>query len=272
MKGKRLDARRVYSALVFLPLFYLVVRYGPPAGFFMLVLSATVLALIEFYRLHFPTGTGLLDISLGVGCTGLLLLSMYWPHIPALQAVVTTCIVMMLTWRLLTQEPSRERVTDISIVLLGILYIGFLLGHLLLTRGLPDGERLILFLVFVTWAGDTGAYYAGTAFGRRKLAPRISPNKTVEGLIGGIALSVVAAFIAQHWFIPSFNAADSLGLGLLLPLTGLLGDLAESGLKRGAGVKDSGGLIPGHGGVLDRLDSLLFAGPALYYYVTLVKG
>jgi phosphatidate cytidylyltransferase len=141
-----------------------------------------------------------------------------------------------------------------------------------LTRALPNGELLIFFLLLVTWAGDTGAYYAGMSLGRRKLAPVISPNKTVEGLIGGLMLAVLAAVGARLWFLPSFSLADCLATGLLLTGAGVLGDLAESALKRSAGVKDSGSLIPAHGGMLDRLDSLLFTAPAFYYYVTVVKG
>jgi len=160
----------------------------------------------------------------------------------------------------------------IALLLLGVLYVGLLLGHFILTRALPSGEWLIFFVISVTWAGDTGAFYAGRTFGRRKLAPRISPNKTVEGLVGGLALSVLAAFIARYWFVPSFSPADCVALGLLLSLAGMLGDLTESAFKRSAGVKDSGSLIPGHGGMLDRIDSLLFAAPTFYYYLVLVKG
>jgi len=166
---------------------------------------------------------------------------------------------------------SRSLV-DVTVLIFGTLYIGFTLGHLLLTRALPDGIFLIFFVVLVTWAGDTGAYYAGMSMGRTPLAPRISPNKTVEGLLGGCLLAVVMALIARAWFIPSFTILDAVVLGLVLTLVGLIGDLSESMFKRSAGVKDSGGLIPGHGGVLDRLDSLLLTAPTYYYYVTLVKG
>jgi phosphatidate cytidylyltransferase len=140
-----------------------------------------------------------------------------------------------------------------------------------LTRALEGGEFLIFFLVLVTWAGDAGAYYTGRSLGRRQLAPVISPNKTVEGLLGGLILAVAAALVARAWFLPSFSVADCVAIGLLLTMAGALGDLTESVLKRSAGVKDSGTVIPAHGGMLDRLDSLLFAAPAFYYYVTLVK-
>jgi phosphatidate cytidylyltransferase len=270
--GKRLDARRVYSALAFIPFFYLLVRYGPPVGFFLLVLTVALLALAEFYRLHFHTGGRSPETGLGLGCAGLLLASIQWPGVVSERAVFALTLIAVLGSRLVSGPALKQSLVDAAILLLGIAYLGLLLGHLLLARALPGGEWLIFFLVLVTWAGDTGAYYAGIGFGRRKLAPLISPNKTVEGLIGGVALAVVMALVARLWFLPSFSVADCVALGLLLTAAGVVGDLAESALKRSAGVKDSGALIPGHGGMLDRLDSLLFTAPTFYYYVMLVKG
>ena len=136
---------------------------------------------------------------------------------------------------------------------------------------MPEGEFLIFGLFLVTWAADTGAYYVGASLGRHKLAPSISPNKTIEGVAGGLITAILAAFLAQAWFLPSLTSADCMAIACLLTIAGLLGDLAESAMKRGAGVKDSGSLIPGHGGMLDRLDSLLFTAPAFYYYVLLAK-
>ncbi len=153
----------------------------------------------------------------------------------------------------------------LSRTILGLVYVGFLGAHLVLIRGLDDGASWLIILTAVTAGSDTGAYLVGSKLGRRKLCPHISPNKTVEGAIGGAAGGVVAAIIlffifpvqAPVWFI-----------GLLafgLALVGMLGDLIESVIKRGFGVKDSGSLLGGHGGILDRIDSLLLAGPGLYY-------
>jgi phosphatidate cytidylyltransferase len=137
---------------------------------------------------------------------------------------------------------------------------------------LSEGLWLIFFLVLVTWAGDTGAYYAGVSLGRRPLAPTLSPKKTVEGLIGGWLAALAAALVASNWFLPSFDPLDAVAASFLLTGAGLIGDLSESALKRSAGIKDSGGLLPGHGGVLDRIDSLLFSSPVFYYYVILSQG
>ncbi len=271
--SKRLDIRRIYPALIFAPLFYVLVRYLPPSAFFLLVLAAGLLATGEFYRLHFRAEQGAIPISAGLGATALLLTSMQWPGLISEQTALLLTVVGSLLLPLFSRGvDARRALTDSAVPAFGVLYVGFTLGHLLRTRALEDGEFLVFFVVLTTWAGDTGAYYVGTLFGRRKLTPTISPNKTVEGLIGGVACSVLTAFAARTWFLPALTTVDCAALGLLLADVGLAGDLAESAMKRSAGVKDSGGLLPGHGGMLDRLDSLLFTAPAFYYYVTLVKG
>lgn len=271
------DIRRVYVALAFLPLFYLLVRYAPPVAFFLLVLTATLLALAEFYRLHFRDASPRGAMVLGLGSATLWLVTLQWPGLLSDRSVIVAILVAILAYQVATGfMPSarglRHSLVDSAVLLFGVVYVALTLGHLLLTRALPDGEFLIFFVFLVTWAGDTGAYYAGINLGRRRLAPAISPNKTIEGLIGGLLLAILAALLGRAWFLPSFSIGDCVAIGLLLTAAGVLGDLSESVLKRGGGVKDSGGLIPAHGGMLDRLDSVLFAAPAFYYYVTLVKG
>lgn len=270
--ARRLDGRRLYAALTFIPLFYLLVRYLPPIAFFVLVLAAAWLALVEFYRLYFRNERFPRPIFLGLGFAGLLLASLQWPGVVSERAVFLLTLAAVLTSRLFSTRDLKGSLVESAVLVFGVLYVGLTLGHLLLTRALAGGEFLILFVVLVTWAGDTGAYYTGTSLGRRRLAPAISPNKTVEGLIGGVAVALAAAMGAGMWLLPSFSVADYLATGLLLSMAGVVGDLVESALKRSAGVKDSGALIPAHGGMLDRLDSMLFAAPAFYYYVTLVKG
>ena len=268
---RQFNARRVYTALVFAPLFYLLVRYFPATVFFALVVSAALLALVEFYRLHFREERAPIAMALGLVSGGLLLTGMQWPGLLPERMVLLLMLIAVLTYPLFSRRELGRSLVDSAVLVFGVLYIGITLGHLLLTRALEGGEFLIFFLFLVTWAGDTGAYYAGRGLGRRQLAPVISPNKTVEGVLGGLILAVAAALVARAWFLPSFSVTDCVAIGLLLTLAGALGDLTESVLKRSAGVKDSGTVIPAHGGMLDRLDSLLFAAPAFYYYVTLVK-
>jgi phosphatidate cytidylyltransferase len=264
-KSRRLDSRRIYPALVFIPLFYALVRYGPPILFFALVTGASLCALAEFYKLYYRDARAPVDVGLGLGLLAVLLASLQWPGLVSVRTVCLAALVTVLTSRL-------HGLVDSAVLLFGVLYVGLTLGTLLSTRSLPEGEWLIFFLFLVTWAGDAGAYYAGMTLGRHKLAPVVSPNKTIEGLVGGLLLALVVALLARAWFLPSFSPADCLVSALLLTGAGVAGDLTESVLKRSAGVKDSGGIIPAHGGMLDRLDSLLFAAPAFYYYVMLVKG
>jgi phosphatidate cytidylyltransferase len=272
MTMKRWDSRRVYAALIFIPLFYAIVRYAPPLAFFTLVAAAALLAVAEFYRLHFrEEGLPAAVMTFGFGATALLLASFQWPDGMAERTVVLAIIIGALLHRLYTRRTVTQGLMDPTVVAFGPLYIGLCLGHLLLTRALPEGEFLIFGLFLITWTADTGAYYVGTSLGRHKLAPIISPNKTIEGLAGGLVAAILAASLAQVWFLPSLTNTDCVAVGCLLTIAGLLGDLAESAIKRGAGVKDSGSIIPGHGGILDRLDSLLFTAPAFYYYVSLAK-
>jgi phosphatidate cytidylyltransferase len=180
-------------------------------------------------------------------------------------------MVCIMSVPLFSRSPLDQSLKDGAMTMLGVLYLGLTLGTLSMTRLLPQGQWLVFFLLLVTWASDTGAYYVGTLCGRHRLVPRVSPKKTVEGLVGGLISAILTAYAARWWFLPELSGLDCLILAILLTFTGLWGDLAESAMKRSAGIKDSGRILPGHGGILDRLDSLLFATPAFYYYVTLAS-
>ena len=147
------------------------------------------------------------------------------------------------------------------------LYVGVLASHFVLLREAPAGRDWLLFTVLAVWITDTGAYFVGRSIGRHKLAPAISPGKTVEGAIGSALAGFAAVFALDAALGLELALVHRIALGLLLPPVVLFGDLAESALKRSLSVKDSGFLVPGHGGVLDRLDSLLFAAPSVYWYV-----
>ena len=267
--ASRFDPRRIYTILVLAPLLYAVIRYLPPLAFSGIVALAGALALFEFYRLCFNDRrhTWLIGIGL-VGFTGLIF-GTHWPGIIVPTLLVT--LVCVTSVPLLGRSPLEQSLRDGAMTLFGVLYLGLTLGMLSMTRLLPQGEWLIFFLLLVTWASDTGAYYVGTLYGRHRLAPTISPKKTVEGLVGGLIAAIIAGYIARWWFLPELSGLDCLILATLLTIAGLWGDLAESAMKRTAGMKDSGGILPGHGGMLDRLDSLLFATPVFYYYITLVS-
>lgn len=152
----------------------------------------------------------------------------------------------------------------------GLLYVGFLLSHLVLLRNLTSGLAWSFFLLSVIFMGDTGAYYVGKAFGRHGLYRKVSPGKTVEGAIAGFAGSLVGGLVFWSFFIRPFSFIHCAILALGMGALGQAGDLCESLIKRSAGVKDSGSILPGHGGILDRIDGLFFAAPFLYHYVALV--
>jgi len=263
---------RVLAAVVFVPIFFFLVRDLGPVAFFVLVVISGMFAVGEFYRLHVGPASWPWWGWAGVAFTGLFLGSTQWPGLLSERTVLAGTLSSALCMPLFSGKPLKDSLLDGMVLIMGVLYVGLSLGYLLLTRAQPDGTMLIFFVVLVTWAGDTGAYIAGKSLGRHALAPIVSPKKTYEGLAGGIVLACLAAVVARAWFLPRFSLVDCLALGLLLTIAGLIGDLAESAMKRHAGFKDSGALIPGHGGMLDRLDSLLFTGPAFYYYVAIVAN
>jgi len=265
----RFDPKRVYSALVLLPLLYLLTRHLPPAAFFVFITAIVLLAQWEFLALFFEKPHLPQHILVGFPGALLLLIAMQWPVVLGFSLALSIIIVSLLCYQV-TFAPPESRHLSMFVILFGILYVGYTLGHFLWLRNQQEGALLVLFVLLVTWAGDAAAYYVGKTCGSRPLAPRLSPNKTIEGFLGGLVVAPLIAWVAHIWFLPAVRPVDCLILGLLFTVLGLLGDLSESALKRYAGVKDSGGLIPGHGGMLDRVDSLLLNAPVFYYYMAFV--
>jgi phosphatidate cytidylyltransferase len=264
--------KRVASALVLLPVFLLIVVKAPGWMFNTLVVVASAAALWELLRLLEHGGRPVfrrLGVGAGVAVTAAFGASRLLDPLtlPVLTLVLAVGAILMTPVRKGT--PATEAVAN---TLLAVLYVGWLLGFgILLHHTSPRGDELILFVVGVTWVGETGAYLVGSAVGRYKLAPVISPRKTMEGAVAQIVVSLVAGAILGAWLLPSCGVAVGVAGGGLLGVVGQIGDLVESAIKRSVGTKDTGGLIPGHGGMLDRIDSLLFNLPA-YYYFTLMAG
>jgi len=185
--------------------------------------------------------------------------------------LLTSTIVIPLIY-LLFRRHKEEAFTSWSWTIAGILYIGWLLSHLVALRGLDDGRNWVFFVLFVTWLSDTAAFFVGRRFGRRKLAPLVSPSKTWAGTIGGIGggIAISTLFVTPTIFQLPILPWQAITLSIATSVLGQVGDLVESLLKRNLGVKDSGTLMPGHGGILDRIDSLLFASVVIYYYAAWV--
>jgi phosphatidate cytidylyltransferase len=182
------------------------------------------------------------------------------------------CVGLWEWYGLFSGRMLREAVIGAAIMIAGLFYIAGLLGHLIPLRALPDGPDLVLFVLAVTWLTDSAAYFGGRAWGTHALAPRVSPNKTIEGALSGFGGALAAAWLGGLLWLPGLAVSDIVSLALLLGGVGQIGDLAESKIKRLAGVKDSGRWIPGHGGLLDKIDSLVFTAPTFYYYLIWFKG
>lgn len=179
-----------------------------------------------------------------------------------------TASLLLVSLRILFSLPEpdlKQTIPQLGWLGLGLLYLPLLLGHLVLLRQLPEGREWIFLTLMAVMACDSFALFTGVKFGKRKLYPAVSPNKSQEGGIGGLLGAVIAVMVAKFTFLPLLGYVDGILFGLLLGCVGQVGDLFESLLKRACGVKDSGTIIPGHGGLLDRLDSLLFAFPLSYY-------
>ena len=258
-------AKRTLSTVVLLPLFIWIVLGGVPLAFDLMIVAVGILASWEFSRMFQRAGVPVFRDA-GVVLGALLTASFLAPERIAL--VATASVMAVLALSLARPEPGPARWQAVAVTLLGLTWINALLGHTILLRALPEGLHWVLLLVWVTWIGETAAYTVGSLVGRHKLAPGISPGKTVEGALAQLVGSPLAALAAQGWLFPGLGTRDALLVGLLLGVVGQLGDLAESALKRSVGTKDAGQLIPGHGGMLDRVDGLLFNAPALFYYVT----
>ncbi len=271
---------RILTALIALPIIIasiILPLYLPEAVWLFVAIAGFALAagLFEFYSL---TKKLELKADAGVGYLGAAALFVgFLFDAPAkapdllLATVALIVIGVLITQTFRFQADFSKMLTGVGVTILGVLYVAFLGGFLVATRvgfetspGLST--HLLGFFFLVIFGSDTGAYFAGRAFGKHKLAPKISPGKTVEGLIGGIAAAAGFAALSTWWFFPELPYQYSIPLAIVLAIVGVLGDLAESAMKRGAGAKDAASILPGHGGLLDRLDSLLFGAPVLYYF------
>lgn len=235
----------------------------------VIVAVASLICLDEYRRMAFPRDAVVpslwLAIGWGVAFAALVHGEGAVPSVAAALVLLGSFTVPLLR----TQGDLAASRDAIGKYVVGIAWIA-LLGFIVRLRQLDHGVAWVFLVLAIPWAGDTGAYFAGRAFGRRKLYPLVSPKKTWEGFAGGIIVSVVAVFIVRALGLPNLRVLDSVGLGALLGAAAVAGDLSESLLKRAYDVKDSGAIMPGHGGLLDRVDSVLFVAPLLYAYTVAV--
>lgn len=261
--------RRALSTLVLLPLFLWMVMAGPLWLFGTIIVLLGALGQWEFTGMFERAGVRTLR---ALGLVGGVLVTASFA-LPVSERVMLTAVLLgALTAALWQQRLGKMEWQPAVVTVFGILYVNWLLGYAFWLRDLESGKEWVLLLVWVTWLGETAAYLVGSTAGRHRLAPMVSPKKTVEGAVAQLVVSVLAAVLAQVWFFPALGLAGAALVGLILGVSGQIGDLVESALKRSVDTKDTGRLIPGHGGVLDRIDSLLFNTPVLFYYAAHVRG
>ncbi len=262
--------KRALSALLLIPAVLAFVAYAPPRLFVAGLAAVGTLCLYEYFQLVRAMGL-VARPWFGTVALWVLMAAFHEKWFPpeAAAAAVLIAAFLAVMWR---RDPLRENVLSLMATMLGVSYVALFLYAAVPVRfdfGESSGLQWIIVLLAVTWAADTAAFLVGRSLGRTPFAPLISPKKTNEGAAGGLVAGTVAALLLQVFVFPGLPLRHVVAVSVLVGAFGQLGDLAESMLKRAAQVKDSSRLIPGHGGVLDRIDSLMFALPVLYLYLLL---
>jgi phosphatidate cytidylyltransferase len=267
--------KRVLVAMIAIPILLFLTFWQITLPFKLVALLALVLALLEYLQLAYedkikPQRTeGIISLVI------ILLPFVYKPFFDwsAETSILAVLFVLNLSF-LWSQRTVKRMIVTVSVTFLGVAYFAFFGGYFFRLHEMTNGGWLLLWLYISTWAYDTGGYFAGGWWGKHKLAPEVSPKKSWEGCAGGFVLSVAGLYLLWEFFpayAQIFNFLDVVILAALLSFFGQIGDLVESIMKRSLSAKDSGSFFPGHGGVFDRIDSLLFNAPVLYFYLVLFK-
>jgi len=263
--------KRIIIAVIFVPCILFIAREG--RIYFLILVDVIVAGAVwEFYRMVEKSVSNPYKL---IGTAGAVLLPvlLYYRMDNYIHLVLTAIIIGIIVTEL-CRRGRKFYVYNISVTLFGVFYVGWLGSHILLIREIPvsmvgsgyrEGFNFVTMLFLLTWSYDTGAYMVGRLIGKRKLFPRISPGKTLEGTIGGVLLAVAGILVARVYIFRFLEIWEAVALALIISAAGQTGDLVESMIKRDMNRKDSSNTIPGHGGMLDRFDSMLFAAPVLYY-------
>lgn len=263
---------RVLSALVALPCIYLITAKGGALAFAILISITGLIGMSEYYRIVFNKSvavkTGPIQITGYLSCLAITSLSYLYPsEYGIIVGIVILNFILSGIFSLFQFKDNPDIVEVVMKQVHGVVYIAVLISSLILLRGnIPEGIAWVFYVLFLVAACDTGAYYAGTYFGKHKLCPSVSPKKTVEGFFGGMFLVMLTGLLGKYWFFPSLALVPTILFLLLVSVLGPCGDLYESILKRTGDIKDSGTIIPGHGGILDRIDALLFVAPVAFVF------
>jgi phosphatidate cytidylyltransferase len=257
--------KRWLTAIVAVPILFGLIIFGGEILFFLLILAVVLLGMEEYTRMSFGEGHPW-ERWQGFLYAAAVCFAARTGDPRLLMATVAFSVLVAFMLYLPRIREDRFDILPVQKLVFGILYVPFLAAHLILVRQAPDGVLWIFFILVMAFSGDVAAFYVGRTFGRGKLLPLVSPGKTVEGTLGLFAGSVVFCLLYRQFFFPALPVGHTVAMALAGSVIGQLGDLCESALKRASGAKDSGTLLPGHGGFLDRLDCLVFIGPFVYYY------
>lgn len=269
-------SRRLTTAVFGLPLVVAAIMFLPGYAFCAFMLCIIAIALYEYFSMAMPNSVvwgRAIGIIAGCCVAGSFYMEVHvvrhqlpvpWILLPA--GCLVFCIAALFFYYIARGAQPRDCIHNVALAAFGIVYIAVPLSFVVLIRARPEGPLLLLLLIGITWIGDTAAYTTGTLIGHRHLCPHISPGKTVEGAFGSCIAAIGTALVFCMVALPAIGMLKAALLGIGLNVANQFGDLSESVLKRAFGFKDSGTLLPGHGGMLDRIDSLLFASPLLYYW------
>lgn len=251
--------KRLIVAIILLPLIYLYINYLPEVYFLFLIILVSLIATNEFYSMY--KIYGLLRVFGLLFSILFLLISYYYEYL--LTDIFFSFFIIFLALRLLTKKTPISALSEVAPAIIGLYYISGLMSYQIFLRRM--GIEWLILLYASVWLADSFAYYIGKSFGKRKLFVEVSPNKTIAGAVGSFIGSLVSVFLIKMLLIPSMTTKYSVIIGIIIGGTSIIGDLIESMFKRDAGVKDSGFLIPGHGGFLDKIDGLLITAPLLHW-------
>ena len=260
--------KRIVPGLLIAGLWLLLLLIGSAPMFNLVLFIIVFIGADEYIRMAFASIPSAADRLLLDGIIALPVAAACIKPVPSvLLPSVIIAFALTVSYFLYRYRVLDECYSHMARIIMGSTYVGLLGAHLILLRALPEGASWILIATAITASSDSGAYFAGKKFGKRKLCPNISPNKTIEGAVGGLICALIASVVFALMVLPSFNLVSLLIVTVFLSGVGITGDLTESIIKRGTGTKDSGRCLAGHGGILDRVDSLLFVAPVLYYFL-----
>ena len=261
-------AKRWITAIVAVPVLFWVIAFGGRSVFFVLIAIVSLTGIYEYNRMAFGSGF-YVEKTATIAASLFFLFSAFSKNMELIVALAVFSVMAALILNLLRIKNYGHGSNSSSRVVLGIMYVPLLMAHFIFIRDFPSGVLWVFYVLVIAFAGDVAAYYVGRTFGKKKFFAEVSPGKTVEGTVGLILGSILGSVMFIIFF-PLLPVHHAVLIGLFAGIIGQLGDLAESVMKREAGIKDSGTILPGHGGILDRLDCLMFIAPSVFYYRELI--